>query len=197
MKLIALTFDDSPTPVTGKILDLAEKYGVKVTIFCEGQKANENTAPMLKRAVALGCELANHSFSHPALVSLSDDEIKNEIDSATALIEKFSGVTPALVRAPYGAVDERVLSLVDYPFMNWNIDTLDWDEKTTRDYIISTVLDNARDGSVVLMHSIYEKTAQAVEKIIPVLIEQGFELVTVSEMYKKKNTPLESGKVYP
>lgn len=197
MKLIALTFDDSPTAVTEKIVEAAEKFGVRLTLFCEGQKLNENSSQILKKALKLGCEIGNHSFSHPALVSLDDDEIKKEISSTTSLIEKYGGVSPRLVRAPYGAADERVLSLIDYPFMNWNVDTLDWDEKTTCEYIISSVLDNASDGSVVLMHSIYEKTAQALETIIPVLLERGFELVTVSEMYKRKGEELLCKKLYP
>ncbi len=197
MKLIALTFDDSPTAVTEKIVEAAEKFGVRLTLFCEGQKLNENSSQILKKALKLGCEIGNHSFSHPALVSLDDDEIKREISSTTSLIEKYAGVSPRLVRAPYGAADERVLSLIDYPFMNWNVDTLDWDEKTTCEYIISSVLDNASDGSVVLMHSIYEKTAQALETIIPVLLERGFELVTVSEMYKRKGEELLCKKLYP
>lgn len=197
MKLIALTFDDSPTAVTEKIVEAAEKFGVRLTLFCEGQKLNENSSQILKKALKLGCEIGNHSFSHPALVSLDDDEIKKEISSTTSLIEKYAGVSPRLVRAPYGAADERVLSLIDYPFMNWNVDTLDWDEKTTCEYIISSVLDNASDGSVVLMHSIYEKTAQALETIIPVLLERGFELMTVSEMYKRKGEELLCKKLYP
>lgn len=197
MKLIALTFDDSPTAVTEKIVEAAEKFGVRLTLFCEGQKLNENSSQILKKALKLGCEIGNHSFSHPALVSLDDDEIKKEISSTTSLIEKYAGVSPRLVRAPYGAADERVLSLIDYPFMNWNVDTLDWDEKTTCEYIISSVLDNASDGSVVLMHSIYEKTAQALETIIPALLERGFELMTVSEMYKRKGEELLCKKLYP
>lgn len=197
MKLIALTFDDSPTAVTEKIVEAAEKFGVRLTLFCEGQKLNEKSSEILKKALKLGCEIGNHSFSHPALVSLDDDEIKKEISSTTSLIEKYAGVSPRLVRAPYGAADERVLSLIDYPFMNWNVDTLDWDEKTTCEYIISSVLDNASDGSVVLMHSIYEKTAQALETIIPALLERGFELMTVSEMYKRKGEELLCKKLYP
>lgn len=197
MKLIALTFDDSPTAVTEGILEIAEKYGVKLTLFCEGQKINENSSQILKKALELGCELGNHGFSHSALGTLSDDEIKEEINSTSRLIEKYTGVSPRVVRAPYGAVDDRVLSLVDYPFMNWNVDTLDWDEKTTCDYIISSVLDNASDGSVVLMHSIYEKTSQALVKIIPTLKKRGFELVTISEMYEKRGEELLVKRLYP
>lgn len=197
MKLIALTFDDSPTAVTEGILEIAEKYGVKLTLFCEGQKINENSSQILKKALELGCELGNHGFSHSALGTLSDDEIKEEINSTSRLIEKYTGVSPRVVRAPYGAVDDRVLSLVDYPFMNWNVDTLDWDEKTTCDYIISAVLDNSADGSVVLMHSIYEKTSQALVKIIPTLKKRGFELVTISEMYEKRGEELLVKRLYP
>ena len=101
---------------------------------------------------------------------------------------------PKLVRPPYGAKNDDVYAAVKYPLILWNIDTLDWKTKDT-DSTVAAAL-GAGDGDIVLMHDLRPETAAAVEKIVPQLLEQGYKLVTVSEMFEAKGIELTMGKSY-
>lgn len=196
-KLIALTFDDGPYgTVTNRILDVVEKYaehGVHVTFFALGSQVDKypNT---VKRAVQLGCEIGNHTYDHKNLTKISEDEIKNQIQSGVNAIDNACGKRPRLVRPPYGAKNDTVYATVPNPLILWSIDTLDWKTRDADSTFEETL--KAKDGDIVLMHDVRECTADAVERIIPALLEQGYKLVTVSEMFEAKGLKLSSGKAY-
>lgn len=101
------------------------------------------------------------------------------------------------MRPPYGAgiKDETVKANVAYPLIMWTIDTLDWSTRDTQS-TLEAIRKDMKDGSIVLMHDLYDPTAAAVETIVPELIEQGYQLVTVSEMFAAKGIALEPGKYY-
>lgn len=198
MKRIALTFDDGPNlDVMPRVLDVMEKYNARCTFFCVGQNISDATDAVLERALKLGCELGNHSLTHACLTEIPTDEITREINATSALLERHAGIKCRIVRAPYGAVNDVVCKTVPYPLINWSVDTTDWDEKTAAESIINTVKEQADDGKIVLMHVIYEHTAVAVEALVPYLIGQGFELVTVPELYEAMGSTLQSGTLYP
>lgn len=193
--MVALTFDDGPSGKYGnRILDALEKNGARATYFVLGELIEGNSA-ILQRAVKLGCEIGNHSYDHPTLTKLSAEDIKSQISRTSELVKKATGNPTALVRTPGGAVNATVKSSVGAPIISWSLDTVDWKSRN-RDAIVKIVLDNVRDGDIILMHEIYKTSAEAAEIIIPELIKRGYQIVTVSEMMEAREVELTPGKVY-
>ena len=192
---VALTFDDGPSAAaTAKILDLLERYQVKATFFVLGNMA-EALPELLKRQVALGCEIGNHTQGHKYLTKLSVTDMRYQIDTVNNHVEAVTGVRPRLLRPPYGAKKDYVRAEAGMPLMLWNIDTEDWKHRNAQK-TIDAVLNFVKDGDVILMHDLYATTAEACETIIPELINRGFELVTVSELFEAKGIALSAGKDY-
>ncbi|GLY56560.1 hypothetical protein Ccel01_11620 [Cellulosimicrobium cellulans] len=177
---VALTFDDGPGPDTERLLQvLAEKH-VSATFFLVGSNV-EKRPDVVRDTAAAGHLLANHTWDHPRLTTLDDDAVRDELARTQAAIESAAGVTPTLLRPPYGDVDDRVRSVAlrsGLQVVLWNLDTLDW---KTRDAAETRrrAVEGARPGSVVLMHDIHASTVDAVPGIVDDLRAQGYRLVTV------------------
>lgn len=179
--VIALTFDDGPYPkVTGHILDVLEKNGVCATFFVLGSRI-EGHEDMLTRMDELGCEIGNHSFSHADLTRLSKADCQRELSDTDAEIRRVTGHEASVVRPPYGYYNKAVRSAAGRPLILWTVDTNDWRGKAPGE-IADYVIQQAKEGSVILMHDQQTQTADAMEMIIPTLIEEGFRFVTVSEL---------------
>ena len=190
---VALTYDDGPyTPVTNRILDVLEKYDSRATFFVVGSRVN-TYADCIKREAALGCEIANHTYNHKILTSANNDVIRSEIQRTNDAVKKLTGKAPTIVRAPGGSVNSRVKSVVGYPLVNWSVDTLDWKNSGG---VVSIVKNNVRDGSIVLMHDLYGSTASATEVLVPWLVSEGYQLVTVTELMELKGIYMEAGEFY-
>ena len=194
--MVALTFDDGPNPSsTNRILDTLQKYNAVATFFDLGKLAVAYP-DVVKRELSIGCEVGSHTYGHVNLNNLSAPAIKNEIESSKNAFISVLGKDVGLIRPPYGNANELVKANLPYPIINWNVDTLDWKTRN-KDAIVNEVrkIDNL-DGKIVLMHSIYETTADAVEVIVPELIKQGYQLVTVSQLAYYKCATLTPGKKY-
>lgn len=179
--VIALTFDDGPYPkVTGHILDVLEKNGVCATFFVLGSRI-EGHEDMLTRMDELGCEIGNHSFSHADLTRLSKADCQRELSDTDAEIRRVTGHEASVVRPPYGYYNKTVMSAAGRPLILWTVDTNDWRGKAPGE-IADYVIQQAKEGSVILMHDQQTQTADAMEMIISTLIEEGFRFVTVSEL---------------
>lgn len=193
--IVAFTFDDGPyAPVTGKILDVLETYNSHATFFVMGNRVN-NYTDTLKRAYELGNQIGNHSFNHKSFEKIPEGDVIWQIAYTNDLVEGIIGVRPALVRVPYGAYKGQVSASVRYPMIQWNVDTLDWKTKD-KDAIVAEVMRTISDGDIILMHDLYPATAEAFAELVPVLVEQGYQLVTVRDLYAAKGIPLEPGRVY-
>lgn len=180
-RLVALTFDDGPyAPVTERILDVLEQNGARATFFVVGERVDFSWRE-LARADALGCEIGNHTFTHADLTALSPAERREEITLTNTAIRSCIGRLPTLVRPPYGFSNAQVLAEFSLRSVGWTVDTEDW---KTRDAAktFDCVRRETHAGSVILMHDLYPATADAVEKIVPWLIGEGYRLVTVSEL---------------
>lgn len=195
---IALTFDDGPSQYTNYILDILEKYNARATFFVLGYRVQSREEIVL-RAAELGNEIAGHSWSHPDFTALGADSIWRQITDTNTAIENVLGKPPPpFFRPPYGLVNRRVTDIaieLGYSIVNWSIDTRDWQNRDAN-IIYKIIMENAADGSIVLMHDIREPTRAAVERAVPSLIEQGFELVTVSELLEHHYGGIEPGEVY-
>lgn len=207
-KLIALTFDDGPREsTTNRILDVLAKNGGVATFFVVGYNIDGN-ASTIKRAKEMGCEIGNHSNDHKTLTKCSYDTLREQVDKPNEAIKTLTGSAPVLFRAPGGAF-KGVTQDIGMPLIQWSVDTNDWkfkdaahkgrsQEQRTADLnkIAENVIENAKKGDIVLMHDIYDFSADLCELIVPGLVEKGFKLVTVSEMYEAYGETLENGEVY-
>ena len=194
-KLVAVTYDDGPSNIiTNRVLDTLEKYNSKATFFVLGTRIDGNYQP-LQRAVKLGCEIGNHTYSHINLPSSDAQIISQEISGTDKLVKKYTGVTPKIARAPGGSTSEYSSQLVGKPFIYWSVDTRDWESRDAAQ-IIAHVKSETRDGSIILMHDLYEATAEATEIIIPWLIKEGYQLVTVSELMQCRGIKMQNGVTY-
>lgn len=188
-KAVALTYDDGPSTYTSRILNCLAKYDAKATFFVVG--TNVNRYPdTLKRAVSMGMEIGNHTVSHPRLTSLSSSGVYSEINDNAANVERITGVRPKIVRPPYGSYSKANIETAGQPFILWSIDTLDWKSRNA-DKVVEEALKNVKDGDIILMHDLYQSTAAATERIVPALVSRGFDLVTVSELAKRKGKTME------
>ncbi|MCL1952778.1 MAG: polysaccharide deacetylase family protein, partial [Oscillospiraceae bacterium] len=159
--------------------------------------------------VAQGCEVASHSYSHERLTRLGRGALYKDLERTTQALEEFSGTAPRLLRPPFGAVNERMLDCVDMPVILWSIDSEDWrycellcknrsDEQRQRDLlkVVNGVLDYVQDGDIILMHDLYSFTQDVADTVIAELHHQGWQLVTVSELFAAKGIEPEPGEVY-
>ena len=208
-KMIALTFDDGPATngkdgkcSTERILDVLEKYGAKATFFIQGvnltyAEFKERNTGLLKREVELGMEIGNHSFDHPYFNKISASEIQEQISKCNATIRETLGddFEIKIMRTPGGAEKQATKDAIDMPIILWSIDTRDWDTQDA-DNTYNVVMSEVGAGSVILMHDTYQATADAVEMIVPALIEKGYKLVTISELFEAWGNKLENHQTY-
>jgi len=193
--MVALTFDDGPyPPVTKKILETLEKNDARATFFVMGNRMDTygETAKMVHDA---GNQIGNHSYSHKDLTKLDKKGIEHEVDYSNELINEVADVGNAFLRPPYGAKSEKVSQYVKVPMIAWCVDTLDWKSRD-KNAVFEEVKKSVSDGAIILMHDLYPSTADAIELVVPWLIEQGYQVVTVEEMFKAKGIELEAGKIY-
>lgn len=179
-KLIALTFDDGPNHNTTKVLNILEKYNIKATFFLLGSNIKGNEK-IITRMNELDMEIANHMYSHKIATRLKTKDIKEEINKTDKLIYDITGKYPSLVRPSYGIYNNKIKKIIDRPIILWNIDTLDWKYHDSK-RIADKVFNNLNRGNIILMHDIYNATANSLEIIIPNLLKNGYTFVTVTEL---------------
>lgn len=182
--MLALTYDDGPSAhATPRILAALEKYNSRATFFMVGKQA-EKRMDVVKKMEELGCEVANHTYDHTLMTKVPPEELASQLARTNQVVSDACGISPVLMRPCGGARSEagmNIVGAISMPAVLWSIDTLDWktrDAQTT----IQTVLEQAKDGDIILMHDLYDTTADASEVLIPELVNRGFQLVTVSEL---------------
>jgi peptidoglycan-N-acetylglucosamine deacetylase len=175
---IALTFDDGPDIYTPDVLDLLAQHGVKASFFVIGKKASKRPE-LIRRMIAEGHRVENHSWSHPHLPQLTPTQVTTELSSATAAIMAAGAPPPVFVRAPFGEVNPAIQQIVSdqhLKVIRWTIDTNDWRGASPHD-IARAVLDRPAPDAVVLMHDGLRETPntlQALPEIITGLRAAGY-----------------------
>lgn len=179
-KMVALTYDDGPSIYTPRILKTLKENNSVATFFVVG-----NRVPMysdtVKKAYGMGCEIGNHTYEHKILTRADAAGIREQVSKTNAAVKNITGTDPIVMRPPGGCVNDTVKSQTGMPMILWSIDTLDWRTRNAAS-TKTAVLDHVKDGDIVLMHDLYEATANASTTIIPTLVERGYQLVTVSEL---------------
>lgn len=194
--MVALTFDDGPCdPCSNEIMDILAEYNSLATFFDVGSRA-EVYPDIVAREVEMGFELGSHTYSHADLAKLSDEEAKAEMDKANDVFISITGKPASLLRPPYGSLGGKS-PLSSIPVVTWSVDTLDWQSRDA-EKIMQIIMDEGNlDGKVILMHSLYPSTVEALKTLVPYLIDNGYQLVTVSELAKYKyGDDLQPGTVY-
>ncbi len=196
--MIALTFDDGPHYIqTPRLLGILEEYNARATFFVLGDRshfteANKETVKMIYDS---GNEVASHTYSHADLATLSGEALTNEFVKARENLYTITGEYPIFVRPPYGSYDEEVQAASFVPLINWSVDSKDWSFRDAEKTVEHT-RKSLSDGKVVLMHDIYIATVDAAEVLIRELTEQGYQIVTLRELFYYKNVELVNGTVY-
>ena len=187
-KLLALAFDDGPnTTTTNEVLDVLDKYNAKATFFLIGLNINDESAKSVKRAYDMGMEIANHSKTHNSMMNMTPDEIKAEIDYVDEKVEAITGEKTKCFRPPFIGVSQTMYDNIDIPFI-YGADTQDYMEQVDVDERAENILKNAKDGTIYLMHDSAgnDKTVEALKIALPKLVEQGYEFVTISELFERQ-----------
>lgn len=193
-KLIALTFDDGPnTTTTNEVLDILEEYDAKASFFLIGNNINDDSEKSVKRAYDMGCEIGNHSKSHPNMGAMSADEIRAEVEFVNEKVYDITGEYPKYFRPPFIDTSETMYKNIDMPFI-CGIDCQDYMENVTAEQRAEYILNGAKDGVIVLLHDAAgnSQTVEALRIAMPELIEQGYEFVTLTELFERQGeTPKE------
>lgn len=179
---VAVTYDDGPSFLTPEVLDAyGELPYAAATFFVLGQNI-AGQEDIIERIHADGHELANHSWSHPAFTTLSDEAISQEMNQTNEALKAITGEDPVLYRPPYGDLNDRTLATANMPAILWSLDTNDW-QQPGYEPLVADVVNNSQPDDIVLMHDIHDTTTAAADEIATRLLERGFTLVTVSQLF--------------
>ncbi len=194
LKCVALTMDDGPVPGTAHVLDLLKRKGVHATFFVLGQLARRHPA-LLRRMVAEGHVVGNHSWNHPEFFGMKAKTIRGQLVHTDTAVHRAIGRDPVLMRPPFGEVTAKVRSVtrrLGDAVVLWDVDPRDWKDRKAST-VAHRVVTHARRGSIILTHDSLKTTRAAYADIIDGLRARGFTLVTVPELFGGKMVP---GRVY-
>jgi len=196
--MIALTYDDGPHNIrTTAILDIMEEHGVVATFFVLGSEVERNPDVLL-RAFNMGSEISNHTWSHPWANRSSAETLRNQLQRTHDIILSTIGVPPVNMRPTYGNITDDLQSLArefDYPLILWSIDASDYLEQSPA-AIYDHIMERVQDRDIILLHDIHDRTVEASRRLIPSLIEQGYQFVTISELFYFSNITPSPGERY-
>ena len=199
-KYVALSFDDGPNTVTTpKVLDLLERHGVKASFFVIGQNIEGENIPVMQRAARMGCDIENHSYTHSFMSRMDAGQLRDEIDRTSDLVERYTGRRPTLFRPPYIDHNKLMHDTIDLTFI-CGLGSNDWEDSTSVETRARLILDNVRDGDLLLLHDFAgnDKTVEALEYVIPELKRRGFTFVTVPELFEIRGAvpSAHNGRIY-
>lgn len=202
-KYISLTFDDGPNlgddHTMNDMLDLLEKNNVVGSFFLIGNKINDENAKVIKRAFDMGCDIENHSWTHPAMPELTKEEMIEEYEKCDQAIIKITGKKPEFFRPPYIAVNDLMHQVIPTPFIQGH-GCKDWEPDVSAEERIKMLEEGTKDGVLYLLHVMEANinTLKALEYLIPKLKKDGYTFVTVPEMFRIKGISFQghTGKLY-
>lgn len=193
-KLVAFTFDDGPSKYTLDIANILEEYNASATFFEVGYNIKAHPE-ITKELSERGFEIANHTTDHSKLTKLTEVKYLSKINDNNALFKELTGKDMPYLRPPYGSYNDKIKASAGVPIVTWSLDTRDW-ESRNKDKVIEMVINNIKEGDIILFHDLYESTRNAVKELMPLLKEQGYQAVSVGELFKSKGITLEAGTSY-
>ena len=196
--IIALTFDDGPnTVITPQVLDILKENDAVGTFFLIAQNITPESAEVVRRAVAQGCDIENHSLTHGFMDKMSAEEIRAEVKACTDQIVAITGRAPQFFRPPFIAVNQTMYDNIDLTFI-CGAGCEDWVPTVTAEQRAERVLAGAEDGQIVLLHDMQWNinTVEALKTIIPELKKRGFRFVTCAQLFAEKGITPVHGRLY-
>ena len=196
--IIALTFDDGPnTAITPEVLDTLEENGAVGTFFLIARNITPESAEVVRRAKAMGCDIENHSLTHGFMDRMTEEQIRTEVQACTDMITEITGEAPRFFRPPYIAVNRLMYDIIDLTFI-CGVGCEDWVPTVTAQERIDRVLAAAEDGQIVLLHDMEgnRNTADALKIIVPELKKRGFRFVTCAQLFAEKGVVPRRGWLY-
>ena len=202
--VVAISFDDGPGGYSKfvdygmQIQNSLKEYGAHATFFYIGAhiEHDEDSRNEVISAKEAGFEVANHSYDSNGLNKEDADIIKEKIQKTDALLKELTGYNNFLFRAPNVAYSDTMFAVIEKPFIDVSVWSNDYVNSTTKEDLVENVTKNLKDGDIINMHSVHEKTAQAVPEILKYCKDNGIQVVGVSELFAIKGKALMTGKKY-
>ena len=198
MPIIALTFDDGPnTVITPQVLDILKENGAVGTFFLIAQNITPESAEVVRRAVAQGCDIENHSLTHGFMDKMTAEEIRAEVKACTEQIVAITGREPQFFRPPFIAVNQTMYDNISYTFI-CGAGCEDWVPAVSAEERAERVLANAEDGQIVLLHDMQwnVNTVEALKTIVPELKKRGYRFVTCAQLFAEAGVTPVHGRLY-
>lgn len=190
-KYVCLSFDDGPNNIPGDttmndMLDILEKYKVPGSFFLIGNKITEENKKVIRRAVGLGCDIQNHSWTHSFMAKMTPEEIQEEYKKCDDVITQIVGIRPAFFRPPYLNLSQAMYDNIKVPFI-CGCGCNDWEPDKDANFRFEHMMEAAQNGTIFLLHVMEgnKATLEAVDRAIPVLKEQGYEFVNLPDLFEK------------
>ena len=194
-KAVALTFDDGPSGYYNPlILEELNKNKAHATFFMVGTMMNSCKSCVLQTYKS-GNEVGSHTYDHLNIKRAAYDKVNENLSKTDNLYNSITGDHIKLLRPPYGAYSKENLETINNYFILWDLDTEDWRYRNVK-HIVNYIKENVHDGSIILMHELYESSYESLKIILPWLYANGYQVVSVSELAKIKGKTLETGKAY-
>ena len=194
-KYCSLTFDDGPNvagdDTMNKMLDVLEKHGVVASFFLIGNKITPENTKVIERAVKLGCDIENHTWTHPDMTKLTREQMIEEYNKCDDAIIKITGKKPVLFRPPYICVNDLMHEVIETPFIcGHGCD--DWVRDCPADVRYEKMMANTQNYVMYLLHvdEGNDATREVVDRAIPALKEMGFEFVTAPKLFELQGIPM-------
>lgn len=190
-KYVCLSFDDGPNNVAGdntmnEMLDILEENQVPASFFLIGNKITEENKKVIRRAFDMGCDIQNHTWTHPAMEKMSVEEIQEEYKKTDDAILEITGVRPTFFRPPYISVGAQMYDAIKVPFI-CGCGCNDWDPNFDAEYRYNEMMKAADNGTIFLLHVMENNkpTLEATKRVIPELKAKGYEFVNLPDLFEK------------
>ena len=192
---VALTFDDGPkADTTPVLLDGLSRRGVHATFFIIGQNVEGNEG-LLLRMEREGHQIGMHTFHHRSLADVNGADFYAEVDELRRTLSGLLGREDFMLRPPYGAITPSNRTRAGAPIILWSVDPEDWSDRDS-DRQTAAVLEQVKDGSIILLHDIYGASVETALRVADELMAKGYKFVTVEELFALRGMTPENGVEY-
>ncbi len=192
-KTVALSFDDGPGIYTESVIDELNKFNMKATFFELGSMM-QRYPDIVRKVKDSGFEIGSHGYSHKSFVKLKLDGTIEELNKTNEIYKNITGEDIKLVRPPYGAINSTIKEGINTVFVRWNVDSLDWKVKDER--YVENIMSVLKDGDIILAHDIHKSTLDNLNTLLTRLYNEGFQVVSISELASLKGVNLENNNLY-
>ena len=192
---VALTFDDGPSAdTTPALLDGLARRGIHATFFIIGENV-EGNEDLLLRMDREGHQIGLHTFHHRSLANVNGADFYAEVDKLRDTLSGLLGRKDFMLRPPYGIITPSNRARAGAPIILWSVDPEDWSDRDS-DRQTASILGQVTDGSIILLHDIYDASVETALRVVDELMAQGYKFVTVEELFALRGMTPENGVEY-